>query len=334
MYDVLNPDEPLEAVEKNFVFKLSEMVAPLDITVTCLFAGHEPVVLNRPLLYEQDQETIWRFVSERRSVYSSDVTIGVSAAPNQQKMLIPMGDSEGLFGYAGLNIGRRSQGALKSVGGLAALDRTIVQPIWGVAEYKPAGANREPGELAAPPDVIKVWVDQQIHLMKTLSLSEDEFQDALDSLHTLNADVSPVFRVLTTKGPLCLDDFIVALTEARRALFPVTHYDRFGITRVFSSLPSLYRGSASMQLEAGQIQFERFAVYSDVIPSETTELDEAQNTNLWGVIIGALRSRGLGYKIVVKDSSVIGKYIGLDSEIHGLSKGSQIKSSIVEIELT
>ena len=103
---------------------------------------------------------------------------------------------------------------------------------------------------------------------------------------------------------------------------------------MYSALPNFYVEGASLYLNADQITFVGFTIYSDVIHTWGTDLDRPVNYSPWGVIISALKETNLRYEIVLAENTVIGKYAGLDSPLHQLSRGDKIRSTTVELKLT
>ncbi len=251
-------------------------------------------------------------------------------------MLLPLKGNDQIFGYCGLNINETLSTLLQSVGGLSKFDYLSDEPIWGVAEYHPRAANRSPSEIAAPPDVMAAWIHMQMELIKNAKLSEQEIQSAIANLTLLHANIRPVFRILTNRGPLGLDEFIDAVRETKLAIFPVRQLGSTrGLPALYSALPSLDSERSTFQLDETQIAFGDFTVYNSVFPFGLPEADlhNATDRTLWGVIISRLNELGFEYELSISPTRIIGKYIGLDSDIHNISKGSDIVSAAVELKI-
>jgi hypothetical protein len=323
---------PMTLLEKGIASKLVELVLPLDVTVSFSFLENDTISLNEPLLYEKDRDTVW---STLESASSSGISRDwLFSSPRQKELLIRMGNDDQVFGYCGLNILGASGSVLKSVGGLGQRDDVRSDPIWGVAEYSPAAANRSAGKLAAPQQILRKWVDEQIDLIKHTALNESEVQNAIRSLGSLDCDVRPIVRVLTTEGPLTLDKFVEVLCRRKAAIFPIGEYESGGITHVHSTLPMLEGTSSSyLHLRPEDIKFDKFVVYSDAISATKLDLDLPDNRNVWGAIIGRLRELNVGYEICFVESVVIGKYAGPDSPLHNIATNDGISSGVVELKV-
>lgn len=311
---------------------LRELVLALDVRVTFLFLENQEIALNAPLLYEKHQHRVWQELTElieSRVRKSWTVT-----SKNQKKMLIPLQGRDQLFGYCGINISPSSS-VLQSVGGLSRFDRMSDEPVWGIAEYHPRAANRNPSVLAAPPEAMADWIDKQIALVRRANLTEAEIQTAIESLRVLGANLRPVFRILSERGPLGLDKFIETVKKTKLAIFPIKqHVGRMKETLYYSALPSIDTGPSTFYLKPDHIAFYDFTIYSDVIEHETKPgLHEATEYSLWGVIVSRLEELCLKYEVSINPARIIGKYIGLDSAIHDLSKGDEIEAPAIELKI-
>jgi hypothetical protein len=320
----------LALLEKNISCALTELVLPLDVRVELAWINKGRVALNDPLLYEKDRKTVCKLL-ERGRVGSDREWYPPST--NQIKMLIPMECDKQSFGFCGLNISEDPETVLKSVGGFGSRDESMLDPIWGVAEYTASAANREPGEIAAPPEVLNKWIDQQIELIKQTNLSEAEIQNAIHSLTGLGCDVRPVFRVLTAAGPMNLDEFIHALQRFGSAIFPVRSYDVGGITQFYSGMPHLEGSGGWLYLRPIDIKFIDFVVHSRAVETTTIDWEPPDISTIWGAILSRLREQGVQYEISIHKDKVIGKYIGLNSPMHNLSTDDAVESAVVELRI-
>jgi hypothetical protein len=328
----VSPEEDTNLFCEEISDALRELVLPLDVRVAFSFQENHEVIINVPLLYEKQRDIVWQELvalmeSSRKNVY-------VITSKNQKEMLIPLGKGDQLFGYCGLNISHNCT-ILQSIGGLSRLDAMSDEPIWGVAEYFPRAANRIPSTLTAPPEVMADWIEKQITFVKRANLTEAEIQAAIESLMTLKVNLRPVFRIISERGPLGLDDFIGIAGKAKHAIFPVRQ--RMGPRKeelYYSGLPTVNVGPSSLYLRPEYIEFSNFTIYSDVIGHiSEPDLHVATEYTLWGVIICRLEELCLNYEISINPARIIGKYIGLDSAIHGLSSGDEIEAMVIELKI-
>jgi hypothetical protein len=327
--------EATKLLSKRLVARLSELVAPLDVSVGLLIAeAIAPISLSRPLLYEQDKETIVRTLQANRTSRNAQFR-SERVSQNQMEMLMQIGTPNSLFGYAALNISSDIEPLLKSIGGLGFREMAGHEAIWGVAEFLPnTAARRLATELAAPPEALQSWVQKQVELVKFGNLNESERQSAIQCLGELGYDITQIFRTLTSKGPLDLDQFMDVLKTYESALFPVQKFEFDGLDTYHSRLPSLPTEFYYGHMRPQDIEFEGFVIYSNAITATSLDLETADTKYPWGVVLARLRKQNVQHEVRIDSARKIGRYIGLDSQLHNLSVGDVIQSDVIELRLT
>jgi hypothetical protein len=318
--------------EQEIISNIRELVCALDVGVQLSFLDKDPINLNDPLIYQKDLDVVWNFIG------GDDSTLG----ENQKKMLFPLGIApDQLYGYCGLNISQAGGATWKSVGGLVTRARFgRIEPIVGIAEYKVTAANREPGALAAPKDMIDIWVKEQIARVLREPLHEDQREQAAVHLGEMTADIRPIFFVSTSKGGLNLDEFITTLQKCKEAIFPVNRYESLGLYDFYYSLPRI---GGEFGLQKSDIEFAEFAVcpnwsrHIDVHSDDAGRVHDdcvpGDYSDAWAVIFNTLRDLDIGFNLTFLKKHRIGKYVGLDSPRHQLNSGDDVFSDVLKVEI-
>ena len=158
-------------------------------------------------------------------------------------------DGEKCYGLAAIRISP-SIGAdflsAKAVGGLVSPHNRYDESFIGIIDHFPKNAKREAGEIAAPAQSIKSWLEQQVRLLKGENLSEYESILASYSLCLFDYDPLEIFRgiyVNSQQVPLFfldLDKIHGFLKAGRRLGFRVsswgTHLEQYGEQKPVSGI--------------------------------------------------------------------------------------------------
>jgi hypothetical protein len=310
--------------------KLRHLVFTLDVAIYFSFNGSEPVILNDPLLHEQDLDGLWEIlcglIAENDSVHD--------LSPHQKKLLQPL-TSEGdnrVYGYCGLNISGSYYSCFKSVGGFCTPDDIgVMEALWGIAEYDVTTANREPERLAAPADVINAWTKKQMEIVLREPLNETEREHVVRCLSGWAHDIRPIFFVLTNEGGLILKDFIEKLLNTKVVTFPVESYSSMGMRRNYVRIPRLH----DVNLTAKDIEFDEFTVCSRFVHANIElEVPTDKYDNIWNATVNSLRDLKLEVEVQYLKAQTVGKYVGAGSFHHHISTGDPVVSDVFTITLT
>jgi hypothetical protein len=245
----------MATLETFISFRLMQLLLPLDVCVHGQFFGKPSVPLNDPLFYEKDREIVFAKLCELMPKREEDDD---SFSEHQGLMFMPMheGHDGEIYGYGALNISGFI-GAIKAVGGLVHeipehYDR---DPILGVLEYDVTAATRTPDKLAVPAEILKLWIQDQIELVLTLGLTDQERYEAVKSLAYWKSDIRPLFFVETSDGGLDRQQFMEKLSEVGHVVFPAERYMHRGREIADLSLPRI----GEVFLKTDDIDFKTFA---------------------------------------------------------------------------
>jgi hypothetical protein len=151
-------------------------------------------------------------------------------------------------------------------------------------------------------------------------------------------DVRPIFFTRTSIGSLNLDAIIVALKNAKAAVFPVTVYRSEGIDEIIFSLPRIEN---EFQLKVSDIEFDQLTICprsSSLLPARKNVagliLDDVipgTYNDVFSTIINTLRETRIEFDLAFSKNAIIGKYTGLDSPRHNLKTGDHVASDVIRI---
>ena len=153
----------------------------------------------------------------------------------------------------------------KAVGGLVSPHARYDDSFVGLIEHLPATAQRAPGEMAAPQESMERWVEEQIGLLKTANLSDEESLLASYSVGNLGFDPIDVMQhlLLSSNGGLRflpMGGLADSLRRGLRLVFPVSqaiehhldcHSGRLSIPGVWSCVVVRNGKFNDARLEAG-----------------------------------------------------------------------------------
>ena len=177
-------------------------------------------------------------------------------------------DGQKCYGLAAIDVLGLHGGVFlssKAVGGLVNPHGRYDDSFVGLIEHLPAGAQRGPGETAAPAESIARWVAEQICLLETADLLPEEWLAASYSIGNLGFDPINVMRELQLSGDgklifVPVDGLAERLRRGERVVFPVSqaidhrldsHAGRLAIPGVWSCVVVRNGKFNNARLEAG-----------------------------------------------------------------------------------
>lgn len=252
---------------------VAAMVAGVDVRISVEREGNQREIQRRFPPAPSERETWLRTLAF--------VDCGVNQGANRGLMralpwLREIRDGRKCYGLAAIDVLGLHGGVFlssKAVGGLINPHGRYDNSFVGLIEHLPAGAQRGPGEMAAPRESMERWMTEQIGLLETAGLSPDEWLLASYSVGNLGFDAIDVMRYLLLSADgeqrfVPVDGLAESLKRGARVVFPVSqaidhhldsHAGRLAIPGVWSCVVVRNGKFNEARLEAG-------------VPSEATSL--------------------------------------------------------------
>ena len=227
---------------------VAAMVAGVDVRISVEREGNQREIQRRFPPAPSERDTWLRTLAY--------VDCGVNRSANRGLMralpwLREIRDGPKCYGLAAIDVLGLHGGVFlssKAVGGLVNPHGRYDDSFVGLIEHLPAGAQRGPGEVAAPAESMERWMTEQICLLVTGDLSADEQLLASYSIGNLGFDPIDVMGHLLLSGDgelrfMPLGELAESLRRGVRVVFPVlqevgnhldSHAGRLAIPGVWS----------------------------------------------------------------------------------------------------
>ena len=227
---------------------VAAMVAGVDVRISVEREGGQREVQRRFPPAAKERETWLRTLAY--------VGCGVNQSANRGLMralprLREIRDGQRCYGLAAIDVLGLHGGVFlssKAVGGLVNPHARYDDSFVGLIEHLPSGAQRGPGETAAPAESMERWVTEQIGLLGTADLSAEQWVLASYSVGNLGFDAIDVMRYLLLSGDgelrfVPVGGLAECLRRGVRVVFPVlqtidhhldSHAGRLAIPGVWS----------------------------------------------------------------------------------------------------
>ena len=244
---------------------VAAMVAGVDVPIMVERDGGQRKVQEQFPPEPSKREAWLRALSYVDSGVNQSANTGLARALPR---LREIRDGQKCYGLAAIDVLGLHGGVFlssKAVGGLVSPHARYDDSFVGLIEYLPATAQRAPGEMAAPQESMERWVEEQIGLLRTANLSDEESLLASYSVGNLGFDPIDVMQHLLISANegfrfLPMGALADSLRRGLRLVFPVlqasehhldSHSGRLRIPGVWSCVVVRNGKFNDARLEAG-----------------------------------------------------------------------------------
>ena len=207
---------------------VAAMVAGIDVPVFVERANGRRKVQERFPPEASERETWLRNLSYLNAGVNHSANVGLTRALPR---LREIRSDQRCYGLAAIDVLGLHGGVFlsgKAVGGLVNPHARYEESFVGLIEHLPATAQRAPGDIAAPPESLDLWMSEQIGLLKAANLSGEESLRASYSICDFGFDPIEVLGglFLSSESELTfmpLGSIANNLKNGLRLGFPVSH---------------------------------------------------------------------------------------------------------------